>query len=417
MKLLKLTITIFFTFGILFSEDSLPDDACVSCHLEVDEDLNSSVMSNMLNDIHIQVGLSCADCHGGNPSAFDDPDDAMWDNDSFIGKIDKQDQPKVCGSCHSKTVYMRNYSTSIRTDQVSQYWTSRHGILLKTGDTKVATCVSCHGVHGIYSKDDTRSSVYAVNIPNTCSNCHNNADYMAEYDIPTDQLEKYKRSVHGVSLLEKQDIYAPACNDCHGNHGAIPPDVTHISDICGSCHINNKNLFTDSFLNNIFAENDLHGCEACHGNHGVTIPTDEMLNWSDESMCLECHDVDDKEAKEMSLVFYQTIDSLKTQLETAENLMLLAETKGMEVSDMFIHLEDAHGILIQTRTNIHSFDIDHVNKTAESGFIAINEATIGANRALGEFNYRRKGLLVFSLIITFAIVALFLKLKLMQRNK
>ena len=416
MKLIKIIALLLFTLGILFADSSFQDDACVACHLEVDEDLDVPVMSNMINDIHIQIGLSCSDCHGGDPTAFDDPDVAMWDDDSFLGIIEKREQPEVCGSCHSNSVYMRNYSTSIRTDQVDQYWTSRHGILLQRGDTKVATCVSCHDVHGIYSKDDPRSTVYALNVPSTCASCHSDTDYMAEYDIPTDQLEHFTNSVHGVALLDKQDVYSPACNDCHGNHGATPPDVMHISDMCGSCHINNRNLFKDSNLRKVFLENDKKECEACHGNHEVMKPTDEMLNWGDNSKCLECHDDEDQKAKKLSLAFYQTIDSLNTQLSTAENLILTAERKGMEVSDLYIHLEDGHRILIQTRTNIHSFDVDKVNKTAEAGFNAINEATIGANEALNELNYRRKGLLLFSLIITLSIIALYLKLKAMQRK-
>jgi hypothetical protein len=135
MKLIKIIMLLLIVMGIGFSENSFQDDACVSCHLEVDEDLDVPVMSNMDNDIHIQIGLSCADCHGGDPTAFDDLDAAMWDDESFLGIIGKSEQPEVCGSCHSNSVYMRNYSTSTRTDQVDQYWTSRHGILLKSGDT------------------------------------------------------------------------------------------------------------------------------------------------------------------------------------------------------------------------------------------------------------------------------------------
>lgn len=417
MKLIKIIILLLIAAGIGFSEDSFKDDACVSCHLEVDEDLDVAVMSNMVNDIHIQIGLSCADCHGGDPAAFDDLDAAMWDDDSFLGAIEKNEQPEVCGSCHSNSVYMRNYSISSRTDQVDQYWTSRHGISLQSGDTKVATCTSCHDVHGIYSKDDPRSTVYALNIPNTCGSCHSDVNYMAEYDIPTDQLDEFKLSVHGIALLDNQDIYAPACNDCHGNHGAMPPEVTHISDICGSCHVNNKNLFKESFHRELFVENGINECEACHGNHEVSAPSDEMLNWDDQAICLECHDDDDEDAKEMSLAFYRTIDSLSTQLSSVENLISIVERKGMEVSDMFIHLEDAHSILIQTRTNIHSFDLNQVSKSAEAGFSAIKEATIGANRAFSELKYRRKGLLVFSLLITLLIIASYLKLKTMQNKQ
>ena len=417
MKVIKIIVSIFFTAGILFADTSFQDDACVVCHLEMDEDLDNPVMINMINDIHIKSGLSCADCHGGDPTAFDDPEIAMWDDDTFIGAIDKNEQPKVCGKCHSNSVYMRNYSTSIRTDQVNQYWTSRHGILLKSGDLKVASCTDCHDVHGIYPIDDPRSTVYALNVPNTCASCHSDVKYMAEYKIPTNQLEQFKLSVHGVALLDKQDTFSPSCNDCHGNHGAIPPDVSHISDICGSCHVNNKDLFKNSFHRELFLDNGLNECEACHGNHQVLIPTYEMLNWNDQPICLKCHNDEDSDAKVLSMGFYKTIDSLKTQLYFAENLLSIAERKGMDVSDMYINMEDAHGILIQTRTNIHSFNADYVNKTAEAGFSAISEAVIGANNALSELNYRRKGLFVFSLIITFSVIVLFLKLKEMQRKK
>ena len=143
-----------------------------------------------------------------------------------------------------------------------------------------------------------------------------------------------------------------------------------------------------------------------------------MLNWGGhESVCLKCHDVDENEPKKVSLAFFQTIDSLKTQLSSVENLILTAERKGMEVSEMYIHLEDARRILIQTRTNIHSFDVDDVSKVAEEGFNVINQARIGANNILNELNYRRNGLLIFSLIITLSIIVLYLKLKSMQSKK
>ncbi len=416
MKYIRIILVLSFATGLLIAETE-NNDACLTCHLEVDEDLDVPVMSNYENDIHIQSGLSCSDCHGGDPTAIDDSDAAMWDDDSFIGIIEKIDQPKICGTCHSSSTYMRNYSTSSRTDQVDQFWTSRHGILLKNGDTKVASCTSCHGAHGIFPIDHPRSKVYATQVPSTCAACHSDSDYMEEYDIPTDQFDSFKESVHGVALLDKQDNYSPACNDCHGNHGAIPPNVSHISDICGSCHINNKDLFQGSFHREYFIENDFNECEACHGNHEVVIPSDDMLAWDDNSVCMKCHDKDDIDAEKMSLNFYQTIDSLNTELHAIEEQIAIAETKGMEVSELFIHLEDAQRALIQTRTNIHGFDIDYVSETAESGFSAVATAKIGVTQILNELIYRKKGLIIFSIIITFTILVLYLKLKSMQHTQ
>lgn len=414
---LKYIITlIIFPIFFLFAENTVQKDACVLCHSEIDEDLDTPIMVNIMNDIHIQTGLSCSDCHGGNPDAYDDPDAAMWDDNTFMGAITRNEQPKVCGTCHSDPYYMRNYSATIRTDQVEQYWTSRHGTLLKQGDSKVAVCTSCHGVHGIRSVEHPLSSVYPTNVPNTCGTCHSNAEYMQDYNIPTDQVNKYNTSVHGIALLERQDIYSPACNDCHGNHGTIPPNVAHISDICGSCHVNNKNLFQESFHRKIFIDNGFNECEACHGNHAVMQPNYDMLYWDNNSICMTCHDVDDDYAKYLSMAFYTTIDSLNTGLHNAEMLVSTAEQKGMEISDLFIHLEEANKILIQTKTSIHSFDIDEVNSIAEKGFDSINEAKLGANDALDEFDYRRNGLFIFSIILTLTIIMLYFKLKQLQKN-
>jgi hypothetical protein len=408
-------VVLLFSFAI--AENKLPEDGCVTCHIDIDADFDVPIMTNIINDVHLNVGLSCSDCHGGNPEEFDDSDAAMWEDDSFVGAIDKKEQINICGSCHSNNLYMREFSTSIRTDQVAQYTTSQHGILHMKGDDKVATCVDCHGVHGIYKTTDPRSKVYPLNLPRTCSNCHSNSDYMEEYDIPTNQFEQFTESVHGDALLNKQDIYAPACNDCHGNHGAIPPNISHISDICGSCHVNNRDLFQESFHREYFLENEFHECEACHGNHNIKKPIDEMLAWSDESTCLECHDEDHEDAKELSLIFYNTIDSLKTKIETIEQLMLTAEQKGMEVSELYINLEEARKSLIQTRTTIHSFDELEVNKVADNGFVVLNEASVNIQEILGELKFRRTGLLIFSIIITISIITLYLMLKNIKKNR
>lgn len=402
--------------GAISGNNPVEQDACYVCHSEIDEDMGFPVLTHINEDIHIQNGLGCADCHGGNPDAFDDGDAAMWDDPTFIGIIDKKEQPKVCGSCHSDPRFMRNFSAEVRTDQVDQYWASQHGTLLKSGDNKVAVCTSCHGVHGIRPVDHPLSKVYPTNVPNTCGTCHSDTEYMRGYNIPTNQVEKYNTSVHGITLLEMQDLYSPACNDCHGNHGAIPPNVAHISDICGSCHVNNKNLFQESFHRDIFLDNGINECEACHGNHAVMQPNYDMLYWGSNSICMTCHDVDDDYAKDLSMAFFNTIDSLNTGLQNAELLVSTAEQKGMEISDLFIHLEEANKILIQTKTSIHGFDIDEVNSIAEKGFESINEAKLGANEALDEFDYRRNGLFIFSIILTLTIIMLYFKLKQLQKN-
>ena len=131
---------------------------------------------------------------------------------------------------------MRTFNPSLRVDQLSQYWTSKHGQLLKTGDTKAAVCTDCHGVHGIQSVKFPKSPTFPWNIPQTCGRCHADPNLMKDYQIPTNQLEQYKGSVHAQALFDKKDLSAPACNDCHGNHGAVPPEVQSIASVCRQCH-------------------------------------------------------------------------------------------------------------------------------------------------------------------------------------
>ncbi len=397
-------------------------DACITCHMDMEEELDDEDkgLTHYASDVHSKVGLSCADCHGGDPGAFDDEDEAMWENDSFIGTIEKEDQIEVCGSCHSDPTFMRKYSTDISVDQVTQYKTSGHGIALADGNEKVATCTDCHGVHGILPVKDPRAPVFAKNIPETCSNCHSDETRMFESGLPTNQFDEFKNSVHGIALLENGDIGAPACNDCHGNHGATPPYVDHVDQICGTCHSNNKDIFQKSHLNDIFLSNGFGQCEACHGNHNVEKPTDEFLSWSNESSCKPCHE-DSHPAKEMAGYFYNTIDSLKTGLKLAHDMVEMAEHKGMIVSELLFDLDDAKKALIKTRTNIHSFNKAFVDSGASSGFTSIQAAINGSNILLDEVKYRKKGLLSFSVIITIFVIAIGFKVnewkKIRENNK
>ena len=105
-----------------------------------------------------------------------------------------------------------------------------HGQRLAKGDTKVATCASCHAAHGIRAVSDAKSPVFSLNVARTCASCHANVDHMKGYTtdggapLPTDQFAAYQKSVHYEALTKRNDLSAPTCNDCHGNHGAAPPE-------------------------------------------------------------------------------------------------------------------------------------------------------------------------------------------------
>ena len=262
-------------------------DSCLDCHSALPEPLGVT-QETFAQDIHAQKGLTCASCHGGDPTS-DDPDKAMSRKAGWKGKIDRKQIPQLCGGCHSDPDYMRRFNPSLRTDQLSQYHTSIHGKRLAAGDAKVAVCTDCHGVHDLRAPSDSRSKVNPVNVADTCGRCHADAAYMSGYKIPTNQFAEYGKSVHHHALVVNGDLSAPTCTTCHGNHGAAPPGFASVANVCSTCHVFQAQFFDSSPHKEAFASAGLPGCVTCHSNHDIAHPTDELIGTGDKAVCTQCH--------------------------------------------------------------------------------------------------------------------------------
>src|SRR5437588_3011364 len=201
----RFTLQVLTVLALVASASAQKKSSCIECHIKLDDTRLSAPAKLFDNDIHRSRGLSCNDCHGGDPNA-DTKEAAKDPRKGYLGKPKTLDIPAFCGKCHSDADLMKRFNPSLRVDQEREYLTSIHGQRLKGGDQKVATCVSCHGVHNIRAITDPLSSVYASNVADTCAKCHANADYMKGYNIPTDQFAKYRTSVHAKALYEKQDL-------------------------------------------------------------------------------------------------------------------------------------------------------------------------------------------------------------------
>ncbi|MFC2173603.1 cytochrome c3 family protein, partial [Acidobacteriota bacterium] len=170
-----------------------------------------------------------------------------------------------------------------------KYRTSGHGkALLGKGDSAAAQCVSCHAGHGVRRAESPLSRVNPKNVPETCGVCHADPAVMKgrSRKARTPPMP-YKKSVHGNALLEKGDLGAPACNDCHGNHAALPPMTSHISQMCRNCHVEQGTLFDSSLHKKAFEKHSWPECAQCHNNHLVRKPTDRMLGPT--GLCVYCH--------------------------------------------------------------------------------------------------------------------------------
>jgi predicted CXXCH cytochrome family protein len=252
--------------------------ACIVCHAELDDEMTAPV-EQWERDVHATIGLGCVDCHGGDASeAFaDDVEGSMSPRAGFVGKPDRLAIADFCARCHSDAEFMKRFDPQGRVDQLAEYRTSVHGKLNAEGDPVPATCTDCHGVHGIRQVSDPDSPVYPTNVPRTCARCHGDEATMEAYGAPTDQYDDYLRSPHAAALLDRQDISAPACNDCHGNHGATPPGLQSVANVCGQCHGREAQLFRQSFKKDLFDELEVAECTVCHGNHRIVHPTPELF--------------------------------------------------------------------------------------------------------------------------------------------
>ncbi|OYV86185.1 MAG: hypothetical protein B7Z63_04390, partial [Ignavibacteriae bacterium 37-53-5] len=271
--------------------------------------------------------------------------------------------------------------------------------------------------HLIRPVKDPRSPVYPTNIPQTCAKCHSDKAYMAQYHIPTDQYANYKQSVHGIALLQNSDLSAPACNSCHGNHGAVPPGVSSVASVCGTCHQANADLFDKSVHRAAFAKAKLPGCVVCHSNHLVRPPTDAMIGFGGGDVCGKCHkDSPADSAAHSILAIRSTLDSLTNGRKDAEAFIARAEQLGMDVSDASYSLKDVNQSLVEARVQVHSFDAAPVDSAAGSGLKIVSAAQKSALGAVDEYYFRRHGLGVATLIITLLAVLLFLKIRQIERK-
>ena len=363
-------------------------NSCIECHGDVLEEAGG--------DVHRTAGLSCVDCHRGDPRD-QDPERSMSPSRGFIGRPRAMAAARMCGECHGDIERMRVINPRLPTDQLAQYRTSDHGKRAAKGDPKVATCVSCHGAHGVRSVKDPASSASKGKIVETCTKCHN-AEYMQGRSIPTDQLEKYRSSVHGTKRLQEQDVGAPACNDCHGNHGAAPPGVFAVTHVCGRCHVTQAELFGASSHASHFRDLGAPPCTTCHNHHDIMATSDEMLGTGERGTCAACHATGDP-CDEATKRMRQGLLRLAADTERARNQLTLAERVGMDVERPTYDLAGAADALVRARAEIHAFAEPRFDKVVAEGVEITGEVQKAAEAKLAEYQYRRKGLAVAAAVL------------------
>jgi predicted CXXCH cytochrome family protein len=410
---------------VLAGQRAAIPNSCATCHSTL-EDRRLSTPARLFAgaDVHRERGFECIDCHGGNPTTTDKVrahdvaghESAM----AFRGKPTGQAVIATCARCHSDAELMRTFAPKQRVDQATEYAASVHGKRLAGGDLQVATCASCHGAHGIRLVTDAKSPVFATNVAVTCAACHADAKRMAAdtladgSPLPTHQLADYQKSVHYKALMKENDLSAPTCNDCHGNHGAAPPGVGSMANVCGTCHVAFAQKFELSVHRQIFDK----GCVECHGNHAVVKPSDEMLGTTAPAICAPCHAAGDTSDKGgvAAETMRGRIEALKAGMLQSSALVARIKNAGIEVSDEELALREAGTKLTLARTEMHAFDPALVSTVIDDGLKIVGTVDRAGQSGVAELRYRRRGLALSLGAILLVVVGLALKVRQIDRS-
>lgn len=249
----------------------------------------------------------------------------------------------------------------LQTDQFNQYESSRHGQLLGKGDLHVAVCTDCHATHRILGAKDPSSTVAPRNVPETCARCHSDAALMGEYKLPADQLEKFRKSVHGDSLYSEGHPSAPTCARCHGSHGATAPGVGEVGQVCGHCHSRTREHLNAGPHRKAVEEKKLAECVSCHGTHDIA--TAESRPY--QATCEPCHPRDSA-----PFITGQKIETLiqraRESLETAAAELTRVERTSPGALRYRSRLRQAQAYFLESLPLQHSLDLDRIEDLTRS---------------------------------------------------
>lgn len=139
---------------------SAEENSCENCHRNPDFLVTNKKLYDYYQEwsasVHRHEGVTCDDCHGGNPEASDEREahgDGVAASNPASG-VYYRNIPETCGTCHDEVL--------------DGFLTSKHFAHLekKEGDEQGPTCVTCHG--------SINSEVLDVtSVATACERCHN----------------------------------------------------------------------------------------------------------------------------------------------------------------------------------------------------------------------------------------------------
>ncbi|MDI1247140.1 MAG: cytochrome C [Rhodoferax sp.] len=232
---------------------------CVACHADIKD--NAEKANAHAKDPALKLAkVDCAGCH-----------QQLWEDAQKAGTA--QTKPRL-------ELVVKN---------IDAYKTSFHARPNADDKTKPnASCDNCHDTHSfnVPAKKTPQYDQWRLGIATNCGSCHE------------DQLDAYSGSVHGKEVLEKKNVKAAVCTDCHSTHAitssSADPFKLAVTDQCGSCHEENLKTYMGTYHGQISTLGYAYTakCYDCHGSHKILKADDpkSMVHANNRlKTCQSCH--------------------------------------------------------------------------------------------------------------------------------
>lgn len=361
-------------------------NTCVTCHLTLADAKLRIVAEQYQQSVHHDERIGCIACHKGNPN---DPTVQAHDpTTGFIVHPPHDQIAAICGGCHEDPTFVRRFNTRLPSDQKKLYELSIHGKLAGSGDSAAPTCSDCHGTHDIEPVASPNARVNRLRVVELCAKCHGDKQYMAPYNIATDQVEKWKKSVHGRAVADGSDS-APTCTGCHSPHAGTLPGTLTVAAFCGRCHREERDLFLQSPHSRAFRKLGLAECVPCHGHHDVTRAT-WLAGMGADTACERCHSKDDK-PKQTALGIGALLERADARERAARSDLEDAKSAGLFVPQAVFALDQLRTEKLRLVTQVHTLDLSRLNEQLQVVEKKADEARSWLERARLERRIERRG--------------------------
>jgi hypothetical protein len=191
---------------------------------------------------------------------------------------------------------------------------------------------------------------------------------MQEYKLPTDIITQYKSSYHAYMVFEKGDLSAPTCVTCHGSHGATPPGTKEVGEVCGKCHVRQRELFAKSPHAEAASAGLFNECVGCHGNHGIQKASVELFAKS----CVQCHAKDPKQLQVRDQIA-GLIQRAQSDYSNAVTVVHAVTVRGLATDDEQLLLQEAKTQVTQLEALQHTLAMDQLQPVAAHADEAVHQ--------------------------------------------